>query len=322
MSNPIATPAGPPAADSTNSESRQRWKITERTIQVILGIFWLLDGALQLQPYFFSNGFVHDMVGSMATGQPTLVGGPIVFMVNLVQPAHVLFNAGFAAIQIILGLGLILSQRWVKATLVASFIWTLVVWWFGEGLGMLAMGAANPLTGAPGAVVLYAIIGYSVWPTGRQPGPIAASAGPLGEKGARAAWGLLWLLDAGLMLLPVNRDPDAFKSILTVAANQTPGALSTLDGNLAHLLSGQGTIAAMLLAILMATIGVAVSINRASNLCLALGSVLAIFFWITTEYLGGMLTGQGTDPNSGPLIVLLALGLYNQRRPLWVGRER
>ena len=36
---------------------------------------------------------------------------------------------------------------------------------------------------------------------------------------------------------------------------------------------------------------------------------MATFFWISGQGLGGIFTGSGTDPNSGPLIVLLALAM-------------
>ncbi len=53
---------------------------------------------------------------------------------------------------------------------------------------------AMPLTGAPGAVLLYALIGAIVWPNDR-PG------GVLGVRGARIAWAALWLVMAWLWLL-------------------------------------------------------------------------------------------------------------------------
>ena len=36
---------------------------------------------------------------------------------------------------------------------------------------------------------------------------------------------------------------------------------------------------------------------------------MATFFWISGQGLGGIFTGSGTDPNSGPLVVLLALAM-------------
>jgi hypothetical protein len=74
-----------------------------------------------------------------------------------------------------IGLGL-LHRRTVKAALALSFAWALIVWWFGEGLGMLVTGTANPLTGAPGAVLPYAVVGLLAWPAVVPPGCSACAA--------------------------------------------------------------------------------------------------------------------------------------------------
>jgi hypothetical protein len=53
----------------------------------------------------------------------------------------------------LIGPGLIYRPT-VKVALLASFGWSLGVWWIGEGLGGLSTGTASPLTGAPGAALL------------------------------------------------------------------------------------------------------------------------------------------------------------------------
>jgi hypothetical protein len=285
-------------------------RITPRTIQVLLGLIWLLDGALQFQPYMFSNNFLNQTIGSMAPGQPSVIGQPIVWIVSLFHPIHGFMNVLFALTQVAIGLGLIVSRRTVKPALILSFAWAFIVWWFGEGFGMLGMGMANPLTGAPGPAAVYALIGLMVWPTGRPQGESAAAGGPLGDWGGRIAWTVIWVLFAVLMLLPVNREADAFKTTFSTAAGSAPGPLVGLDNALASGLAGHGLIAAYLLGIVMVVIGIGVLAEWSRNPVLILGSVLALAFWLTAQYLGGMLTGQGTDPNSGPILVLLALTVY------------
>jgi hypothetical protein len=66
----------------------------------------------------------------------------------LTHPA--LFNALFATIQLALAAGL-LWRRTTRLALAGSLVWTLGVWWLGEGLGGLLTGTAHPVTGAPGA---------------------------------------------------------------------------------------------------------------------------------------------------------------------------
>ena len=115
-----------------------------------------------------------------------------------------MFNTGFALVQIAIGFGL-LYRPTVKPALAASFGWVLVVWWFGEAFGMMFMATtpmggapmASALTGAPGAVLLYALIGAMVWPNGRPGGlfGVRGARAVLAARGLLMAW--LWLVEAG-----------------------------------------------------------------------------------------------------------------------------
>lgn len=86
-------------------------------------------------------------------------------------------NTLFALLQIWIGVGL-LNRRTVKLALAASLAWSLLVWWFGEGFGMLFMSMSKPLSGAPGAAILSLMVALAVWP-GTPPG------GLLGVRGAK-----------------------------------------------------------------------------------------------------------------------------------------
>ena len=85
-----------------------------------------------------------------------------------------LLNTIFATIQLLLGLGIAFRPT-VRVALAASVAWSLGVWWFGEGLGGVLSGGASPLNGAPGAVILYALLAVLLWPAdrgaGRRPSP-------------------------------------------------------------------------------------------------------------------------------------------------------
>ena len=292
------------------TRSRSAIRVTPRGVQIALGVFWLLDGLLQFQPYMFSHNFLAQTIGAMASGQPGPIQWTINTAVQIATPYRVEFNALFALVQVAIGVGLIAGRRWVKPALVVSFAWAFVVWWFGEGLGMIPMGMASPLTGAPGAVLLYVLVGVMVWPTGKAPDTSAASAGPLGDYYARMVWGFLWLLLAVLMLQPVNRAAGAFSSTFSTAAMSSPGPFASLNNGLASLFAGQGSASAIVLSALFAVIGIAVFLNWQRNAFLVVGSLIGLLIWITGEYFGGMFTGQGTDPNSGPILVLLAAALW------------
>jgi hypothetical protein len=291
-------------------------RVTPRGVQIALGLFWILDGGLQFQPYFFSQNFLSQTIGSMASGQPGPIQWTIKTAVQITTPYRGEVNVLFALIQLAIGAGLIAGRRWVKPALAISFAWSFIVWWFGEGLGMIPGGLASPLTGAPGAVLLYALVGVIVWPTEEEaPDISAASGGILGDHYARLMWGILWLFLALSMVQLVNRNADALASTFSTAASSSPGAFAGLNSGLASMFAGRGSGPAIILAVLLAVIGSAVYFNWQRNAFLLAGSVLALFIWITAQYFGGIFTGQGTDPNSGPLLVLLAATLWVTPRP-------
>jgi len=251
----------------------------------------------------------------MASGQPGPIQWTINTAVQVATPLRVEFNVMFALTQLAIGAGLIAGGRWVKPALVLSFAWSFIVWWFGEGLGVVPYGMASPLTGAPGAVLIYALVGVIVWPTGEAARTSAASGGILGDRYARLAWGLLWLFLALSMVQFVNRDADALSSTFATAASSSPGPFAGLNSSLASMLAGRGYGPAIFLGVLLAVIGIAVYFNWRRNAFLLAGSALALFIWITAQFFGGMFTGQGSDPNSSPLLVLLAATLWVTPHP-------
>jgi hypothetical protein len=60
----------------------------------------------------------------------------------------------------------------------------------------------------------------------------------------------------------------------------------------------------------MIVVGIAISCSKRTVPLLVLATILALFIWVFPEGLGGILTGQGTDPNTGPLLVLAVLAWY------------
>jgi hypothetical protein len=125
----------------------------QRTLQIILGLFWILDAALQFQPYMFSKGFVNTFVLANAGGQPTVIRWVITNVGHFLVPHIAVWNSLFALTQLAIGVGL-LFPRTVRPALAISFPYALGVWVFGEGLGMILTGSASALTGAPGSVLI------------------------------------------------------------------------------------------------------------------------------------------------------------------------
>jgi hypothetical protein len=284
----------------------------QRKLQIALGLIWLIDGALQLQPFMFGRAFVTQIIAPNETGQPGLVALPIKLAAHLIEPRIALFNLFAVTIQVLIGIGLIYRPT-AKAALLTSFGWALGVWWIGEGLGGLFTGTASPLTGAPGAALLYMLAGLIAWPQARRRTGRTAAGGLLGERGALTAWALLWLGSAALWLLPANRADDA---VHDAVASAPSGArwLSSIHTALADASSGHGIAIAVGAASLSAAVGLAVLLARCAKPALALSISIGLVYLVIGQGIGGILTGSGTDPGTGPLIILLAISLYPLHR--------
>jgi hypothetical protein len=286
-------------------------RITARSIQIGLGLIWLLDGALQLQPKMFGTDFANQVILPSAQGQPGWVADVITHMAHLMSTQPVLTDVVFAGIQLLIGAGLLLRQT-VKPALVLSFVWALGVWALGEGFGGLFNGTSMPLTGAPGAALLYVVIGVLVWPkksASAVRGPAAAE-GPLGEGGGITLWALVWCGFGVLWLLPSSSNAGALSSALTDAASGEPGWLAHLQLSVAHDLAGGGGSVALAAAFLCFAIGAGPILFRRSGIFFIAGVALALDFWVLGQAFGQIFTGMATDPDTGPLLVLLALAVY------------
>jgi len=289
-------------------------------VRSALGVLWLLDGGLQFQPFMYTHGFPR-LLASVETGQPAWLRSMLAWGAGLAGAHLPVWNTLFALTQVALGVGILLRPT-VKLALLASFGWVLVVWWFGEGLGQLLTGTASPLGGAPGAVLLYALLGLVVWP-GDRPG------GLVGPLGARLLWGVLWAGMASLWLLGPNSGKNATRDAIA-AAPAGIGPVDSLQRHVAELASGKGHPIAVALATLSFAIGVAVVLNLRARWFLVLAISLSVGYWVIGQGLGGLATGSATDPNAAPLFILLAVAVSTalpgpaaaRRRRLyaWTGR--
>ena len=74
---------------------------------MILGGLWLLDGALQFQPYMFTKAVLASTLGMANMGLPGPLSGLLYRVSGLVTPQPVLWNAAFASLQVLIGAGLL-----------------------------------------------------------------------------------------------------------------------------------------------------------------------------------------------------------------------
>jgi len=313
-------------APGMNRRKNFRLVRTQRVLQVILALFWLLDAGLQFQPYMFGSGFTTTYLLNNAQNQPDVIRWIITNVGNFVGPHVAVWNTLFALVQVAIGVGL-LFRRTVRPALVVSFFWAFGVWFFGEGLGLIFTGSASALTGAPGSVFLYGLIGLMAWPRAtatdegaeRKPSVgFASSAAGQGIGGAvtpLVVWCGYWSLAAVLFLLPDNRTPTSVASAITGMSSGEPSAYSHFLNTFGNHFGSGGVWTTWLLAIGSLVVGFGPLVFRRPTPFLAAGGLLAVFFWVSGQGLGGIFTGSGTDPNSGPLIVLLALAMVPAALP-------
>lgn len=304
-----AEPGRSPAGRLRSPARRPR--ITRRGIQIALGCIWLLDGILQFQSFMYSHAFVAEVLEPSAAGQPGFIAKPILAFAHFYGHDQALWNTLAAEIQCAIGFGLIVSRRTVRPALSASFFWAFIVWWFGEGFGPLLSGApVSPLMGAPGAVVLYLLIGLLVWPKDENADGTPVDGGLLGRLGGRIVWTLVWLEAAVLWVLHVDRAKNAIAEQIAGMAAASPHWLAGLQHSLAKAVGGDGVGIATALAIASALIAAGVW-TRARPAALILGALLSLAYWLYGQSLGGPFwIGNATDVNAGPLLVLLAAAAW------------
>jgi hypothetical protein len=244
--------------------------ITRRQLQIALGLLWLLDGGLQLQPFMWGTGFATQVIAPAANGQPDLIARPIRWSADVIAAHPLAWDLPFAATQLLIGLALLIPRA-ARLALAASLAWSLGLWFFGEGLGGLAAGGATLQGGAPGAALLYGVLAAAAWP--HRDSRMESPAGWL-----PIAWAVLWV--GGAVLQALAGEPAA-KTVALVIAE--------------------------------ASIGLAALHPNARPAAAAAGFVFALVLWVVSQDLGGLFTGSATDPNSGPLIALMAVSLLAVR---------
>lgn len=305
--------------------------LSRRTLQFTLGVVWLLDGALQLQSFMFTKGFATQIILPTGSGQPALVSGPVHWAGSLILAHPVPLDAAFALVQLAIGAGF-LFRRTVRPAIVVSIVWALGVWFLGEGLGGLATGATTFVTGAPGAAILYAVIGLAAWPQlgGKRRGQLLGRGHSLTTRmhvialrttdapPARwvpAAWALVWGLFALLQALPVNASGSTLASQIAGGATGAPHWLAHTQHAIARSLAHDGIGPVVVIVAIELAIGaLGLLPGRVRFVAAVAGIVAALAVWVIGQAFGQIPTGMGTDPNSAPLVALLGVALLGRVR--------
>ena len=278
--------------------------VTRRGVQISLGILWIADGALQLQPAMFTHRFADRVIAAAGSGQPKPVHWIATTAASVIGHAPAIFNSGFAAIQLLLGAALF-CRRTVRLGLALSIGWAFGVWAIGEGFGGVFGSGGTALTGAPGAAFLYGLLAVAVWPASAQQDDERLPA-----RWLPCAWAMTWGGFALLEVLPARGSDAHIADSLTANLSGLPNGIAQAARSVAGFVEHAGIVPEVVLALGLALVGLVALCPGVSRIGAgSLGAVFALAIWVLAEGFGGLATGLGTDPNTGPLLVLFALAM-------------
>lgn len=283
------------------------------TAAVVLGLLWLVDGLLQLQPPMFHLG-PNGLAGTLADNAMV---SPVPFyssleagVVQLVVSHVTLANWLFAGVQVAIGaaiaggalIGNGAGRAALRIGLVVSAAWALGVWVFGEAFGQMIFPQANmAVSGSPGAGLLYAAIAVLLL----RPNP----------RAALAVWVAMWDGTALLLLERGNWAPGGLAAQVASQASGEPHVLASMDHLASRALAGVGLPVALGMLILQVLVGQSALRPLTRRASLILGAVVSAVYWVVGQDLGGVLSGHSTDPNLGPPAVLLAWITWSLSHP-------
>jgi hypothetical protein len=286
--------------------------LTRKRLCQLLGLLWLIDGILQLQPQMFTMNMVNGVMKPMLDGQPGAIESSLNWIVQVSTQNLTLVNLTVAIVQILIGLSLLLG-RGVKVALLASIIWSFIVWYGGEGMSMLLTGQASALTGAPGAVLLYALLALVVYP----PSSTIDSdeGGLLSRQQLRWALAIFWMLMALLQAQPYWWQQGQISQAVSVMIGQGGFNSFLIDPILQWLSNITSSIEIPLnaaLIVVFLSLGVALFFVDNSHIrpVLVASIVVSLIIWYGAQAFGMIFTGMATDFNSGLLLVVIALACW------------
>lgn len=287
-----------------------------KLVRRILGILWLIDGVLQLQPKMFTANMINTVLVPILSGQPAPIAANLHAVITVIGQHLTLVNLLIAIIQVEIGLFLIVGL-WIRATVIFSLVWAIIVWYAGEGMNMLFTGQASVLTGAPGSVLLYVLLGLLIYP--RRSAANAAS----GDKRAtllsparfRQVLAGFWIFAALLQLQPYWWQQGQIAQTIGGLVGQGGFNGFLLDPVLQRISAATTSLEIPLNIVLIEVflalgIGLAVVKQEQLRPWLVVSLVLSFVIWWIAQGFGMIFTGLATDFNSGLLLLLMTLACW------------
>ncbi len=297
-----------------NTSAASREPRTIRVLRISFGLLWIFDAILQAKPTMPSQ-MVTAVIEPALTNQP----GPIAWLMRggiyFWRFSPIAADTATVWLQLGIGLLLILGSRPPLRRLAAlsSIAWGLVIWIFGEGIGMLAVPGASWLAGAPGAALFYIVVGAI----------LLCDDGYLSSerftKVVRVGIGAFWLAMAAIQALPLEGfwSGSALSGIFSqMSSMQMPTLLANPIAFMAKATAADPALWNLIFVGVMAMIGVGILTSKQSRGFFYASLVFAFLtWWLSMGF--GFLGATGTDPNSSlPLILItVALVLVSMRAP-------
>lgn len=281
---------------------------TKSLIAKCLGALWILDGLLQFQPSMFGQDFVNGVLVPNLSAQPHWMYQIVSLGIYLWNVNPLLSDIGAGLLQIAIGLAFVLfsiSDRNFRIAAWVSIVWGLVVWFCGEGAGLLFTGIASFYTGAPGAVLLYIFLAaLLLFPK------------KVVNKRFTQIAGLIFISGAFLQLQSAFWSVDGVQGAAMAAMMEPVHALNAFPIYVSNLLGINPLLSNWILIAPLLVFGILLLWKP--NRTVGWVTLMFLFFvwWIGQDF--GMLStfpaGTGTDPNTAPLLALFLLPILLPRR--------
>ena len=156
-------------------------------------------------------------------------------------------------------------------------------------------------------MLFYAVLAVLLWPSGGSDTPFVA-ARSVGVAAAKAIWVVVWGLLALLAVVGSGRSPQALHDLVAalLRAARMAGPHRSLH-RIAAPPSRNERLPSCWPWSASSWRSASTCRRRFTKVTLVLGMVTFAIIWVATQNFGGILAGGATDPNSGPLVIILAL---------------
>lgn len=274
---------------------------------VVYGLFWLIDGLLQLQLKMFTKHFIYQVVyPASVTQQPEFLADIVKFLARIFLIYPALFNILIVLIQVGIGY-LIINKSYRLLGLKLAIIWGLFVWVVGEGLGGLLIGAFDIFFGFPGAALIYVILAI-YFLVANQSKSVKI------QLIVYLLWPAIWIY-SGLRTLMTYSNAQMFSNKIIQANSTSYVFFKHIALNFASIFHQSYANNRYYLILIIGLVEIIIGLsgvfaNKYRRINLSILVVFSLLIFIFGEALANFNSGLMTDLNTGPLLIMYGLVFY------------